>query len=103
MIYGGRLGTNLVELDYITEEFLSQFLASKLRLPCVRPQEMENVAPEVLALVDAQTAQKYQVIPLKREKKSLEIAMLDPTDLKALDELAFKTGCLIKPKVAAEL
>ncbi len=103
MIYGGRLGTNLVELDYITEEFLSNFLASKLRIPCARPEELDSVPAEVLALVDATTAQKYQVIPLKKERKTLEVAMLDPTDLKALDELAFKTGCVLRPKVAAEM
>lgn len=103
LIYGGRLGTNLVELDFISERFLAGFLANKLQLPSASPDELEDVAEDALALIPGDKAQKYGVIPLALDKKVLHVGMIDPSDLAALDDLAFVTGCQIRPKVASEV
>ena len=103
LIYGGRLGTNLVELDFISERFLAEFLASKLKLPSASPDELEDVPADALALLSGEKAQKYGVIPLALEGKVLHVAMIEPSDLAALDDLAFVTGCQIRPKVASEV
>lgn len=103
LIYGGRLGTNLVELDYLSEEFLAEFLARKCGTTSVRPEETAEIPPEAIESISAELAVKFNVVPLRRDRKILEVAMLDPMDLRAIDELAFSTGCQIRPRVAAEL
>jgi hypothetical protein len=103
LIYGGRLGTNLVELDYISERFLARFLARELGLPAATDAEIANPPTVALQSLNAEQAKKYGVIPISRNKNVLEVAMIEPSDLRALDELSFQTNCQIKPKVATEL
>ena len=103
LIYGGRLGTNLVELDYITERFLARFLSHELNIPAATDAEIASPPIGALQSVSAEQAKKYGVIPISRNKNVLEVAMIEPSDLRALDELAFQTGLQIKPKVATEL
>lgn len=99
---GGRLGTNLVELGYLSESELTRFLSRKLNIPSLNTEELEAVDPNLFQLVPRDVAQKYQVIPIKRERNVLSVALLDPTDLELLDELRFITGCVIKPYIASE-
>ena len=99
---GGRLGTNLIELGYLTEQELTDFLSKKLNIPWTTAKDFENIDPEVIKLVPAEVAKKYGIIPLRKERSTLIVAMVDPTDLEATNELAFITSCVIRPYVATE-
>ncbi len=101
--YGGRLGTNLVELGYLEEEALAYFLSEKLGVPYVNPRTLDNIAPKVIKLIPRDVAEKYQVVPVDAKEKRLRLAMSDPTNTRALDELAFVTDCVIKPMIAPEI
>lgn len=99
---GGRLGTNLIELGFLSENELTQFLSQKLRIPSIQASDLEEIGPAVIQLVPREVAQKYHVVPIRRERSVLSVALLDPTDLEVIDELRFITGCDIKPYVASE-
>lgn len=99
---GGRLGTNLIELGYLSEEELAGFLSRRLSIPFARPKDFDLIDPEIIGLVPRDLARKYNIIPLRKEKNTLSIAMLDPTDFEAINEIGFLTNCSIKTYIAAE-
>jgi hypothetical protein len=97
--WGGRLGAILVELGYVREGELAKALADRLHLPYVNLLDPE-LSEEITALIKAEIARKYQVVPVRKEGKSLVLAMADPLDLEAMDAIRFITGATIKPAVA---
>jgi hypothetical protein len=101
--YGGRLGTNLIDMGYLEEEELDRFLSKKLGLPCATDEQLRSVSPEIITLFPKELAERYNVIPLRRENKRLTLAMMDPSDLSVMDEISFVTGYFIIPLVAPEL
>jgi hypothetical protein len=103
MIFGIKLGSSLIELGFITDEQLCRLLSRKLGVPAVSPRAMSSVSPEVLALVPAELAQKYRVVPIRATGKKLALAMEDPTDFKAIDEVAFVTGCVVIPHIVPDI
>ncbi|NTV49402.1 MAG: general secretion pathway protein GspE [Geobacteraceae bacterium] len=103
IIFGIKLGSSLIELGFITDEQLCHFLSSKLGVPAVSPREMSWVSQDVLALVSAELAGKYRVVPIRADGKKLSLAMADPTDFKAIDEVAFVTGCVILPHIVPDV
>lgn len=102
VMMGGRLGTNLIELSYLNEESLIQFLSKKLNIPAAYPKDFEDIEVGVIQHIPAHLAQKYGAIPLKLEKKNLTVAMADPLNLEAINHLSFASGCHIRPCVASE-
>jgi len=103
VIFGSRLGTNLIEMGRIEENDLAKALSTKLGVPYVHPDELMNVPTEVIQLIPKGLAQRYKVIPLNADKNRLTLVMADPSDLPALDEISFITGFLVKPVVAPEI
>jgi len=103
VIFGGKLGTNLIELGYITAERLSEALSRHKGFPQAAPSQLHSIPSEVIALITAETAKKYQLIPISLDKKRLTVAMADPCDLTAIDKLSFMTGMYINPVVIPEL
>jgi hypothetical protein len=103
VIFGGKIGTNLIELGYITAEHLSEALSRHKGFPQAKPSELHSISPEVISLVTAEIAKKHQLIPISLEKKRLTVAMSDPCDLAAIDKLSFMTGMYINPVVIPEL
>ncbi len=103
VLYGGKIGTSLIELGYLDEEALAQFLSKQLAVPYVRPEQLMSIAASVIGLIPKEMAQKYKVIPIALEKKGLTLVMADPADLQAVDEIAFATGYNIKPVVTPEV
>lgn len=99
---GGRLGTNLIELGFLSENDLTQFLSKKLKIPSAEASDLDKIDLALIQLIPRDLAQKYSVVPIKRDRTSLSVALLDPTDLEVLDELRFITGCVIKPHIASE-
>jgi len=103
VLYGGRLGTNLIEMGFLEENELAGFLSRKLGLPCVPPEQLMSVTPDVIRLVPKELAENYQIVPLALDKKRLTLAMLDPSDLPLMDEISFVTGYFIIPMISPEL
>lgn len=103
VIYGGKLGTNLVELDYINMAKLSKALSRKFNLPALNNALLNSCSKEVIQILDKTLAHKYRCIPLSIDGSKLKVVMEDPTDLSAIDEISFITGKRIIPYVAPEL
>lgn len=102
-IYGGRLGTNLVEMGLVDEEELARVLHEKLGVPAVAPSALERIPQDVLAVVPLEMVEAYRALPLALEGKKLTLAMVDPSDFKAIEEIGFVTGLVVHPRVCAEL
>jgi hypothetical protein len=102
-LFGIKLGSSLIELGYITDEQLCKFLSQKLDVPYAPPRALTTIPADVLALVSAEIAQKFRVIPLKLDGRRLALAMADPTDFKAIDEVAFVSGCVVVPHIAPDV
>lgn len=102
-IYGGRLGTNLVEMGLVTEEELARVLSDQLGVPYVEPTALESVPETLLRIIPLETVERYRVLPLALEGKRLTLAMADPASFNAIEEIAFGTGLVIIPKVCSEL
>ena len=100
--WGGRLGRILVELDFLSEHDLFRMLAKHLDLPIV-DLGMRDVQPEALSMVDAEVATRYKLLPIGLKStptgKVLHVAMSDPTDMDALDQLQNLTGARIVPLI----
>lgn len=98
---GGRLGFNLTKLGYIEESELTQFLSKQYGVPSINLSEFE-IDPEVIKLVPQEVAEKHQVIPVNRAGASLIVAMADPSNIFAIDDLKFLTGYNIEVVVASD-
>jgi len=98
---GGRLGANLVKLGFISEDEITAFLSRQYGVPSINLAQFE-VDGNVTKLIDADMAQKYQVLPINRAGGVLTVAMADPSNIFAIDDIKFKTGLRVEPVVAAE-
>ena len=103
VIFGIKLGSSLIELGLVQESVLLDLLSRKLGVPSVSHAELNDVPSGVIARLSSAVAEKYRVIPFKLENKCLHVAMSDPTDFKAQDELAFITGNIIVPNIAPDI
>ena len=90
-VFGGRLGTNLVEQGFVSEEDLARVLSRQLGIRMVRPHEVSAIDGRVLALIPADVARKYQVVPFGHDvaKDRVSVAVADPGNLQKIDELQF--------------
>ena len=98
---GGRLGSCLVNLGFISDEDVTTFLSRQYGVPSINLSYFE-VDPAVVKLVPEETAKRYEVIPLSRLGSALTIAMVDPTNVFAMDDIKFMTGFNVEPVVASE-
>jgi type IV pilus assembly protein PilB len=96
-----RLGSLLVELDYVSETQLADLIAEQLNLPCADLSTLE-VSPEAIAKVPKDLALKYRCLPWAIDGRQLVLVMADPTDFGAMDAVRFHTGLSVKPVVGAE-
>ena len=99
--HGGRLAANLVRLGHVKDEEITALLSRQYRVPSIALNQFE-IAPSVIKLVPADTARKYQIVPLSRAGATLTIAMTDPTNVFAMDDVKFMTGYNVEPVVASE-
>jgi hypothetical protein len=102
-LFGGRLGTNLVELGFITEQALAKVLSVQLGLPAIGLSELDSISADAIAALPRNVVEKHKVVPLQLVKRKLRLAMSDPTDLKAIDEVTFVSNCTVSPVVAPEM
>jgi len=98
---GGRIGTALGRLGFITESELLQFLSEQYSVPSITLSEFE-IDPEVVKIIPDEIASKYHVMPLSIKNSNLIVAMSDPSNIFALDDIKFLTGYRVEPLIAAE-
>jgi type IV pilus assembly protein PilB len=98
---GMRLGYTLVKLGFIEETEITKMLARQYRMPAVDLSRFE-VDPKILKLITPDIANKYTVLPLKREGRTLTIAIADPNNVAAIEDIKFITRCDIFPVIAGE-
>src|SRR3990170_1633774 len=96
-----KLGSILIKLGFINEEQLIGFLSRQYGVPSITLSQLE-IDPEVLKLVPATIAKKYEVLPVRRMGNSLALAMADPTNVFALDDISFMTNLQVLPLVASQ-
>jgi type IV pilus assembly protein PilB len=98
---GGKLGLNLIKLGFLKDEEITSLLSRQYGVPSINLSQFE-VDPAIIKLIPAETAQKYEIIPLSRSGATLTIAMTDPTNVFAMDDIKFMTGYNVEPVVASE-
>jgi type IV pilus assembly protein PilB len=99
--HGGRLGFNLVKLGMVSDDMITAVLSRQYGIPSVN-LDLFNIDPAVLRLIPQEVAQKHSVLPLSRVGATLTLAMVDPTNVFALDDVKFMTGLNVEPVVVAE-
>ncbi len=99
--HGGKLGSALVKLGFVKGEDITALLSRQYGVPSINLAQFE-IDASVIKLIPVETAQKYQVIPLSRTGATLTIAMTDPTNVFAMDDIKFMTGYNVEPVVASE-
>jgi len=103
VVYGIRLGSSLVEMGYVDEDALAQLLSRKLGVPCVGRTELAAVSKELIRDFPRNLVKTHYVVPFKLEGNRLSLAMADPTDFKAIDEIGFVTGHVVLPYIAPDV
>ncbi len=98
---GGRLGTTLTQMGYIKEADLTSFLAQQYGVPSINLADFE-IEADVIALIPKDVAAKHMVIPVNKSGANLIVAMGDPSNIMAMDDLKFLTGYNIEPVVSSE-
>src|ERR687886_1127639 len=99
--HGGKLGFNLVKLGFVKDEEITALLSKQYGVPSINLAQFE-IDPAIVKLIPPETVQKYQIVPLSRSGATLTIAMTDPTNVFAMDDLKFMTGYNVEPVVASE-
>jgi type IV pilus assembly protein PilB len=98
---GGRLASSLVKLNFLKDDDISQILSRQYGVPAVTVEGFE-IEPAVIRLIPSETAIKYQVLPIKKTGTTLTLAMTDPTNVFAMDDIKFMTGLHVEAAVASE-
>lgn len=96
---GGKLSDILIELKFITEKDLLSALSKGLGFPCIDLSKLE-ISSEIIKIISPHTAQHYQIIPLSKTEKFLTVAMVDPLNIFAIDDIRALTGYKIIPLIA---
>ena len=96
-----KLGSVLVRLNLIHEDQLIGFLSRQYGVPSITLSQLD-IDPDVLKLVPGQIAKKYEILPVQRSGNALTLAMADPTNVFALDDVAFMTNLQVLPVVASQ-
>jgi type IV pilus assembly protein PilB len=98
---GGRLGQALIKLDFLKESDLTYFLSMQYNVPTIDISEYE-IDPEVIKLVPTDIVEKYRVIPVEKTDSALMVAVEDPSNIFAIDDVKFLTGLNVEIFVASD-
>jgi len=98
---GERIGSALTRLGFISEETLVKFLSEQFRAPAVDLSK-DSIDPAAIGAVSAEMARRYEVVPIRKRGRVLTLAMTNPSDVYALEDIRFHTGLEVEPVVAAE-
>ncbi len=98
---GTRLGYNLTKLGFIKDQELTNFLSEQYGVPAIELAEFE-IDPQIIKLIPGEVAQKHQIVPINRAGASLIVAMADPSNIYAIDDIKFLTGYNVESVVSSE-
>jgi type IV pilus assembly protein PilB len=98
---GGRIGEHLIRMGFVTEEDILDCLSQQYGVPSINLQHFE-IDESIIRLIPADVARKYQFIPVSKTGATLTVAMSDPTNVFAMDDITFITGYRVEPVVASE-
>jgi len=98
---GGRLGTNLVKMGLINEPDLVEFLSKQFKVSAINLNQVE-IDEAIVKIIPADVARKYTIMPVSKAGAKVTIAMLDPTNVFAMDDIKFMTGYNVEPVIASE-
>jgi len=99
---GGKLGETLIKLGFVSEEDITECLSQQFGVPSINLQHFE-IDPAVIKLISGDVARKYNILPVNKTGATITIAMADPTNVFAMDDIKFMTGYNVEPVVASEL
>jgi type II secretion system (T2SS) protein E len=102
LIFGGHLGTCLLEMGYIEEAMLGRSLGEIFGVNYAPPHLFENIPRNVVEKLPKRLVEKHHAVPFDLRDRTLDVAMIDPRNLPALDELSFASGVRINPWVSPE-
>ncbi len=103
LIFGGHLGTSLIELGYVDEATLGETLSEITGAPYASAEVLLEVPAAVIQTVPAKLAEQHRVVPIRLRERNLLVAAVHPRDLNAMDEIAFGAGYKVIPWVAPEI
>jgi type IV pilus assembly protein PilB len=98
---GGRLGSNLVKLGMISDDVITAVLSRQYGVPSIN-LDLFHIEDDVIKLISQEVALKYMVLPVSRNGSTLTLAMADPTNVFAMDDIKFMTGFNVEPVIASE-
>ena len=98
---GGRLGSNLVKLGFISDDVITAVLSRQYGVPSIN-LELFQIDDETINLISQEVALKYSVLPISKVGATLTMAMADPTNVFAMDDIKFMTGLNVEPVIASE-
>jgi type IV pilus assembly protein PilB len=99
---GGKLGETLIKLAFVSEEDITECLSQQFGVPSINLSHFE-IDSSVIKLIPADVARKYNILPVNKTGATITIAMADPTNVFAMDDIKFMTGYNVEPVVASEL
>jgi len=99
---GGKLGETLIKLGFVSEEDITECLSQQFGVPSINLAHFE-IEAGVIKLIPADVARKYNILPVNKTGATITIAMADPTNVFAMDDIKFMTGYNVEPVVASEL
>jgi type IV pilus assembly protein PilB len=99
---GGKLGETLIKLGFVSEEDITECLSQQFGVPSINLAHFE-IDASVIKLIPAEVARKYNILPVNKTGATITIAMADPTNVFAMDDIKFMTGYNVEPVVASEL
>src|SRR5947208_816442 len=98
---GGRLGSNLVKLGYVSDDVVTAVLSRQYGVPSIN-LDLFQIEDDVIKLISEDVAVKYSVLPISKVGATLTLAMTDPTNVFAMDDIKFMTGLNVEPVIASE-
>src|SRR2546428_7392632 len=99
---GGKLGETLIKLGFVSDEDITEVLSEQFGVPSINLDHFE-IDASVIKLLPAEVARKYNILPVNKTGATITIAMADPTNVFAMDDIKFMTGYNVEPVVAFEL
>ncbi len=99
---GGKLGETLIKLGFVAEEDITECLSQQFGVPSINLAHFE-IDPSIIKLLPVEVARKYNILPVNKTGATVTIAMADPTNVFAMDDIKFMTGYNVEPVVASEL
>lgn len=100
-IKGGKIGTNLIQLGYVNEETLTEFLGKQFHVPSINLSKVK-IDPECTRMISGDIARRYLAMPIMANGKRITVAMADPNNIFAIDGIKFVTGFEVDPVICAE-